>query len=129
VPEEAEEMTNAAEPADGAVVVSRNSRNGFRFSINWPAVAGICSILGIVIFCAGWIFGYTTFKADLRIVVENVSTIRDENKAMQDRINIMARTITDDRSISDHRLTTVETQMLAIAQGIARLEVAIGTKR
>ena len=99
------------------------------FKMSLPALGAVSSILGVIIFCGGWIFGYMTFKADMRAINLNVVSLSEQNNALQTRINTMSQSITDDRQGLTNRLTALETEVKYISQGVAELKIAIVPKR
>lgn len=100
-----------------------------RLKISLPVLGAISSIMGVIIFCGGWIFGYMTFKADLRAVNQNIITLTDENRALQTRINTLSQSVVDDRGVLGTRLTVLETDVKYITQGVAELKIAVVPKR
>lgn len=99
------------------------------FRISLPALGAVSSILGVVIFCGGWIFGYMTFKADLKSVNENVVALVKQTGDLQTRLNGMSQSITDDRQSATNRLATLESDIKYISQGVAELKIAVVPKR
>ena len=101
--------------------------SSFRMSL--PTLGAISSILGVIIFCGGWIFGYMTFKADMRAISDSVVVLVNQNNALQNRINIMSQSVTDDRQTLTNRLTVLETDVKYFSQGVTELKIAVVPKR
>ena len=99
------------------------------FRISLPALGVISSMTGVVIFCGGWIFGYMTFKADLRAVNEAVALLSVQNVAVRNRLDMTTQSLNDDRQTLTNRLTGLETDVKYISQGVAELKIAVVPKR
>ena len=106
--------------SNSQIEVISNGKHFFKVSAAY--VAAVSSILGIVIFCGGWILGYVTFKSD----VENLKEI---NKSVQTRLDILSGHITEDRQMLTNRLTGLESETKFISQGVAELKIANVPKR
>lgn len=112
---------------DNQIEVSSNGKRFFKVSASY--VAAVSSILGIIIFCGGWIFGYMTFKADMGAISENGVNLRADIKVMQERQNTMNQTLTDDRQTLTNQITILQTETKYISQGVAELKLADVPKR
>jgi hypothetical protein len=103
-------------PNDGSLEISSNGKRYARLSL--LALGSISSIVTFIVFCAGFIIGYLTFKAEMATVTQQLADVRADNKAMR-------QTLIEDSA----RLISLETEAKYISQGIAELKLQNIPKR
>ena len=114
-------------PENSTVEVSSNGKRYAKLSL--MALGSISSIVSVIIFLAGFIIGFTTFKADINVLTQQLVEVRADNKELQNRLNVMNQTLIDDRGTITNRLTNVEVELKYISQGVAELKLANVPKR
>ena len=108
------------------IEISSNGKRFFRVSAQY--VAALSSTLGVIIFCGGWVFGYMTFKADIKVITESVALIITDNHSLQERLNTMNQSISDDRQTLSNKITALETETKNVRSDIGDLKYHGGLK-
>jgi len=112
---------------DGSLEITANGKHYARLSL--VALGAISSIVSVIIFCGGFIIGFTTFKADINTLTQQLTDVRVDNKNLQERLNLMGQTLVEDRQMITNRLTSLEAETKYISQGVAELKLANVPKR
>ena len=112
---------------DNKVELLNNGKHYAKISL--VAIGAISSIVSVIIFCGGFVVGFTTFKADIGQLSSSIEYIQSDNKNIQSRIDILSGHITEDRQALTNRLTGLETESKYISQGVAELKLANIPKR
>lgn len=94
--------------------------NGGRPSVRLtlPNLAYISSILGVFIYVAGFYTGYLTFKSEMSSLRETVNELRSNSTTTRESIGSLTV-----------RLSTIETDIKYIGQGVAKLQIEAVPKR
>jgi hypothetical protein len=100
------------------MTISQDSEGKQSIKMTLPTLGAVSSILSVIIFCVGWLFGYLTFKADMKVVTDNVIDLRANTRLAEQHREEDAR-----------RLTNLEADIKYISQGIAEMKLSLGTLR
>jgi hypothetical protein len=97
--------------------------------VTLPTLGALSAIAGVLLFLFGMASGYQIFKTDMLVVNTQLADLRAASQMAQERMNMMSRTLADDRERDANRLTILESESKYISQGIAELKLALVPKR
>lgn len=99
------------------------TKNGMqRISFTLPNLGAISSIIGVLVFLAGWISSYMVFSASLKSLSEG-------NARLQERVNSMSKGQAEDRQAFRDRLTGLDADIKYMTRDMAEIKLAVVPKR
>lgn len=100
------------------MTLENNAAGKASVRITLPTLGALSSIVGVFLWCTGFVMGYLAFKSEMTTVNTKVDRLELQGAATQDRLNNLG-----------NRLTAIESDTKYLVQGVAELRLSAVPKR